>query len=352
MSRTTTTTDALSVRVNPTPAQTWNKLSINDYAIDLPPVAGANTHPAEDVASIEMGAGDVALGWLDAAACGRTRVDVGAGEMQTICIDVTESGDVAATDIVLGEDARARVVVVGSTNEATSGSVLRIDAAPRASVELVGVLATGPEAQFLDAVGIRLAKDASAEVHHYVLGGGTNAVSVVVDEVGRGARYEQSTRYLVRSGETLDMSYTARMRGANSKADLAFSGILGEGAHKRLSDVIDLVRGAKGATGHEDETVLVVGDHVENLTLPSVLCSEEDVEGTHGATIGSVSPEQMEYLISRGLTEEDVHNLFVRALFDDACHHLPEATDTIVAAAERILGAATASELRDAVSVA
>ena len=80
---------------------------------------------------------------------------------------------------------------------------------------------------------------------------------------------------------------------------------------------------AKGAQGNEAETVLVLGDDVVNKTLPTILCDEDDVAGNHGATIGSVSPEQLAFLASRGLSRTDAEQLFVRALYEDALMHAP-----------------------------
>ncbi|MBU5895455.1 SufD family Fe-S cluster assembly protein, partial [Vibrio cholerae O1] len=67
-------------------------------------------------------------------------------------------------------------------------------------------------------------------------------------------------------------------------------------AYKTLRETIDLVHGAKGSKGNEAETVLVASDNVMNETLPVILCDEDDVLGNHGASIGSIGPEQLAYL--------------------------------------------------------
>ena len=78
--------------------------------------------------------------------------------------------------------------------------------------------------------------------------------------------------------------------------------ILADSAKKTMRETIDLVHGAKDARGNEAETVLVTGDDVVNKTLPTILCDEEDVQGNHGATIGSIGPDQLNYLADRGLS--------------------------------------------------
>ena len=86
-----------------------------------------------------------------------------------------------------------------------------------------------------------------------------------------------------------------------------------------------LIRGCKGASGQENETVLLVDEGVENKTVPVILCNEDDVAGNHGATIGHVRPEQMFYLASRGLTQEAAERMFVSAMLEQAALDAPDA---------------------------
>ena len=95
--------------------------------------------------------------------------------------------------------------------------------------------------------------------------------------------------------------------------------------------------------------MLVLGDDVVNKTMPVILCDEDDVAGNHGATIGSVSPEQIDYLMDRGLSRREAEQLFVRAIFEDAIIHAPEEAShaAAIARAEEVLGADVAHDFDD-----
>ena len=123
-------------------------------------------------------------------------------------------------------------------------------------------------------------------------------------------------------------------------------------AKKSLRATIDLIHGGRGSKGSEAETVLVIGDNVVNKTMPVILCDEDDVAGNHGATIGSVSPEQIAYLEDRGLSRREAEQLFVRALFEDAIIHSPEkrSHEAAVRRAEAVLGADVAHDFDEGVS--
>ena len=145
--------------------------------------------------------------------------------------------------------------------------------------------------------------------------------------------------------EQLDVNHLARQRGRNTRSEIVTSGVLADSAKKTMRETIDLIHGAKGATGNEIETVLVTGDNIVNKTLPTILCDEDDVAGNHGASIGSVSPEQLGYLADRGISTTEAEALFARAIFDDAVIHAPEAISR-AAALSRAVSDALAEALR------
>ena len=105
------------------------------------------------------------------------------------------------------------------------------------------------------------------------------------------------------------------------------NGVLTGTAKKCLRGTIDLIHGAKGAEGNERETVLLASRGVDNKTIPTILCDEDDVAGNHGATIGHVRPEQLFYAACRGLSQEQTEALFLSAKLEEAALTAP--TDEI-----------------------
>ena len=54
-----------------------------------------------------------------------------------------------------------------------------------------------------------------------------------------------------------------------------------------------------------------------------ILCAEEDVEGNHGASIGSLDDELIFYLESRGISEEAADALMAKARLKAVCKKIP-----------------------------
>lgn len=362
---------------NVPPAQTWNRLRANSLALTVPktPDAGTVYLPLPRLFErIECGMGPEVTDYIDSQVFEATYHEVPAHttRKEPIVISVSAgANECTNTGVMVREGAEATIVVVARAGEknteaaadntdakanaeadapATSAALVRIVAEKHARIHLVEMLGVDDGQQHLESVGIEAHEDAVCDVRQYALGGGAVGMGLAVNLVGNRARLDLNNRYHACHEELLDINHVARMRGCATRAEIAESGILNDSARKTLRATIDLIRGSKDAKGNEAETVQILGDGVVNKTMPVILCDEDNVAGNHGATIGSVSPEQIEYLQARGLSRHEAELLFVRALFEDAIIHAPEALSHAVAVerAEKVLGADVAHDFDDA----
>lgn len=343
-------------RVNTPPAQTWNYLRANDITLTVPKLSRkGDVYFAlpQIFRKVETGMGQKVTAWVTSQAADATYVEVHKGEhrVEPIVVNIdAAAGNVQDTGIMLREGSEATVVVLvhGNAAEAkTSASLLRIIAEKRTHLHLFEFVTAGEAQQHLESIGIDADDDAVIDVHQYLLGSDTAAVGFCANLWGDRARIDLKTSYLARGKETLDINHVVRCEGENTRAEIHESGVLDDSAKKSLRATIDLVHGGKGAKGNEAETVLVLGDDVVNKTMPVILCDEDDVQGNHGATIGSVGIDQVQYLHDRGLTQADIEDLYVRALFDDAVIKAPTALvrKAVLERATEVLGAEVAGDL-------
>lgn len=384
---------------NVPPAQTWNRLRANSLALTVPktPDAGTVYLPLPRLFErIECGMGPEVTDYINSQVFEATYHEVPAHttRKEPIVISVSAAeNECTNAGIMVREGAEATIVVVARAGEknteaaadntgakanaeanatagtkadtetkiatdapgatgsfATSAALVRIVAEKHARIHLVEMLGVNDDQQHLESIGIEVHEDAICDVRQYALGGGAVGMGLAVNLVGNRARLDLNNRYHACHEELLDINHVARMRGCATRAEIVESGILNDSAHKTLRATIDLIRGSKDAKGNEAETVQILGDGVVNKTMPVILCDEDNVAGNHGATIGSVSPEQIEYLQARGLSRHEAELLFVRALFEDAIIHAPEALSHAVAVerAEKVLGADVAHDFDDA----
>ena len=337
-------------RANVPAAQTWNRLRANSLSVTIPNHADAGTVylPLPRLFErIECGMGQEVTDYVESQAFKSDFYNVPAHTKREDPIVVAVSAaqnQCANTGIIVREGAETTVVIAAFAGDAsdggdapagsdanasddalpTSAALTRIVVEAGAKLHLIEMLGVNEGQQHLESVGLEIHQNAAVDVKQYALGGSTIGLGLTANLVGARARLDLNNRYHATHEETLDINHLVRMRGTSTRAQLTESGVLNEAAKKTLRATIDLVRGAKDAQGNEIETVMILGDDVVNKTMPVILCDEDDVAGNHGATIGSVSPEQLDYLAARGLSRQAAEQLFVRALFEDAIINAPE----------------------------
>ena len=119
------------------------------------------------------------------------------------------------------------------------------------------------------------------------------------------------------------MNYVAVHEGKNTDATMEVNGTLEEGARKIFRGTIDFRQGCAGAKAAENENVMLMGDEMVNQTIPVILCKEEDVEGSHGASIGQLDDKVLFYLGSRGISKEAAQAMIAQARIDAICEKIP-----------------------------
>ena len=333
-------------RSNVPAAQTWNRLRANSLSVTVPNHADAGTvylPLPRFFERIECGMGQEVTDYVESQAFKSDFYNVPARTKRDEPIVVAVSAaqnQCANTGIIVREGAEATVVIAAFAGDVdgdaptgsdanddalpTSAALTRIVVEAGAKLHLIEMLGVNEGQQHLESVGLEIHQDAAVDVKQYALGGSTIGLGLTANLVGAQARLDLNNRYHATHEETLDINHLVRMRGTSTRALLTESGVLNEAAKKTLRATIDLVRGAKDAQGNEIETVMILGDDVVNKTMPAILCDEDDVAGNHGATIGSVSPEQLDYLAARGLSHQAAEQMFIRALFEDAIINSPE----------------------------
>ena len=340
--------------VNVPPAQTWNYLRINDISFEVPVphfVGDVYARLPQLFGHVECGIGEEAVTWICRAAGDARYIEVRDDDHEPIYVDIDASKtEVHDTGVLVRAGAHATIVTCAHGEGGnTSAALLRVVAERDARVSIIEIVACGSGQQHLDAVGIDVGEGARIEMRQYALGGAKVALGLCCNLAGTSSRFALDSRYLAAGNDVLDVNHVVRQRGRSTRADIVTTGILADAARKTMRETIDLIHGAKFAEGSEIETVLVTGDDVVNKTLPVILCDEEDVAGNHGASIGAISPEQLAFVRSRGLSEEQAEQLFARALFDDALIHAgdPDARSAVLARAAVVLGEEVAQDIAE-----
>lgn len=228
--------------------------------------------------------------------------------------------------ITAEKNSESHIVLLFRGEQKNSETVIHqllVNAEEGAKVNIYAVQLLGKKACALLDIGGVCDKDASVELIQIQLGAEKLYAGCLMELIGTNSSFAADIGYLAKENDCYDMNYVARHIGKKTESQMYANGILKGKAKKLFRGTIDFVTGCTGAKGTENEDVLLIDEGVENRTIPLILCSEEDVEGNHGATIGRLSEQLLFYLGSGGFNSEEAKNLIARARIDALCGRVP-----------------------------
>jgi Fe-S cluster assembly scaffold protein SufB len=137
---------------------------------------------------------------------------------------------------------------------------------------------------------------------------------------GKGAVTRLSTIAIAHPGSELDLGSRAIFNAPETRAELISRTITIGG---RIIARGEMIANAKGAKGHLECKGLVLGKGSQ-LAIPILEANIDDVELTHEAAVGKIAKDQVEYLMARGLTEEEAVGMIVRGFLDVGIRGIPD----------------------------
>ena len=147
--------------------------------------------------------------------------------------------------------------------------------------------------------------------------GGKRSISnYYTNLIGKNSKNDLNTIYLGIEEQLFDINYIVEVRGKDADANIEVQGALQDKAVKNFKGTIDFKKGCKKAKGSENEFCMLLSDTAKSKALPMLLCTEEDVEGSHSTAAGKVEDKMLFYIMSRGFSHKEAQKLAVKANFN------------------------------------
>ena len=121
--------------------------------------------------------------------------------------------------------------------------------------------------------------------------------------------------------------------GCNSVGHILQHGVILERGTLTFNGIGHIIKGAKGADAQQESRVLMLSDKARSDANPILLIDENDVTAGHAASIGQVDPEDLYYLMSRGLNQKTAEQLVIRGFLGTVIAEIPvkEVRDEMIA---------------------
>lgn len=199
----------------------------------------------------------------------------------------------------------------------------KLIANPYSKIHLVKVQLLGENYTQIDDTECVTEENAFIDVTQIELGGSKIYAQVKNDLKGYQAKFNSDTAYIAKDNQVFDMNYVVNHFGQKTDTKMVVKGVVDGNALKTYRGTIDFKNGCAGATGDEQEETLLMSPKAINKSIPMILCDEEDVSGTHGATLGRLSAEELFYMQSRGIDEKEAKVMMSRAKIISVANLIP-----------------------------
>jgi Fe-S cluster assembly protein SufB len=140
---------------------------------------------------------------------------------------------------------------------------------------------------------------------------------------GEGATAEVISVAVAGKGQHQDTGAKAVHLAPNTTSRIVSKSVSKDGGRATYRGQLRVAPGATGVTASVRCDALMLDDQSRSDTYPYIDIQEDDTTMTHEATVGKVSAEQVFYLMSRGLTENEATNLIVQGFLEVFTKELP-----------------------------
>ncbi|MFG2037166.1 Fe-S cluster assembly protein SufD [Dactylosporangium sp. NPDC048998] len=241
------------------------------------------------------------------------------------------------TVVEIGQFAEATVVLeqVGTVTLADNVEVLVGDGARLTLVTVTDWDADAVQAQHLR---FRLGRDARVTHVQVTLGGDLVRQYTSVDYTGRGGEIDAYGLYFADAGQHFEHRLLVDHSVPDCRSYVAYRGALqGADAHTVWVGDVLIRAEATGTDTYEINRNLVLTDGARADSVPNLEIETGEVAGAgHASATGRFDDEQLFYLMSRGIPDEQARKLVVRGFFHELLHKIPveELRDRLGAAIE------------------
>lgn len=159
-----------------------------------------------------------------------------------------------------------------------------------------------------------LAEKAEAHFHSAELGGQNVYIHSFARLNGEKSKVEDTAVYTGEENQHLDLFYHYIHFGKKTHSHIDVKGSLNDSSKKIFRGTIDFKSGCKGAVGDEGDYAIQLNPKTHNISLPLLLCTEDDVEGNHASSAGQLDQSTIYFLMCRGFSKEQARRIVIESL--------------------------------------
>lgn len=222
------------------------------------------------------------------------------------------------TVVRVGNHAKA-TIVMRHRGSATYAGLVQVVVADGADVNFVSIADWDDDAVHAGQTSFTVGRDATVRTVSVSLGGDLVRIAETAEYTGPGGSIEQFGLYFVDAGQHIEHRLFVDHNQPRTHSNVDYRGALqGENAHSVWVGDVLIRKNAEGIETYESNKNLLLTDGCQADSVPNLEIETGEIEGAgHASTTGRFDDEQLFYLRSRGIPENEARKLVVNGFFLD-----------------------------------
>lgn len=167
------------------------------------------------------------------------------------------------------------------------------------------------------------AADASIRWSLGLMNEGDQIIDNTTNLIGDRSSSELKSVVVGRGTQTINLTSRIVQYGKETDGYILKHGVMKENASSIFNGIGHIKHGGSGSSANQESRVLMLSENARGDANPILLIDEDDVEAGHAASVGRVDPEQLYYLMSRGISQSESERLVIHGFLDPVVRELP-----------------------------
>jgi len=228
--------------------------------------------------------------------------------LQILHISNKESFNQIRSLIIAGKNSKIEIVVsyVGIANSRYyTNAVVDCILEESAHLKLDKIQNDSNDSTRLYHYNCKLKQNSNFEFNSFSIGAKSSRDQIKVDINGEGANASINGLYVVNETRSSHHQVTVNHNVPNSSSSQVFKGLILDNGIAEFNGLIEVAQNAHHSNAAQLNKNLLLSPNAHIDSRPQLNILNHDVKCSHGSTIGRLNQEELFYLISRGLSQEE-----------------------------------------------
>jgi Fe-S cluster assembly protein SufD len=244
-------------------------------------------------------------------------------------IDEPGTAQWAHTLAVVGEMSECKIreyfVAPDFEGQALHSGASELYALPGAQVNLAHYQDWGRgEVYDLSTRRVEVRRDARVKWVPIHLGGHLTKQTLDIITAEPGSDMRHSGLYFTERNEHLDLFTTDRHEAAHTTGDTVWKGALTGDSRASYEGLIHIIPKATDVDTYLQTHSMLLSPKAKGDAIPSLIVEVDNVKASHGGTVGELDPDQIFYMMTRGISRAEAVRVLVEGYFEEVVQRLDD----------------------------